>query len=158
MKTKVFNKFGLLAAVVILIGLISCDKEEGELPYYDEIENEKVIAELDNVPAYVYDTYRDCVFICYSEYADEYYKARNEDPERFYAFPNEIDEDIWNHQIGVKRADFDTYGIPLNSKVYVSALITNNKAVKLDPNIIDAAWGGRALENKAYLINITPRN
>ena len=62
MKTNVFKILGIL--LVLVMGLAGCsDDKEDELTYYDEIEDEKVIAELDNVPAYVFDSFRDYVFV-----------------------------------------------------------------------------------------------
>ena len=148
--------------VIAFMGLTACsdDQVEFEFPYYDEIENERVIAKLNNVPAYVYDSFEGCVFICYSKYADEYYKVYNENPDNTAKFSMEIRNDIWAHQIGVERSVFYTYGIPLRSKVYISASVTNNQHVKPVPNSNGeiALWSHITSANKAYLKNIKPRN
>lgn len=158
------NILGMLA--IAFMGLTACSDNEVEVefPYYDEIENERVIAELNNVPAYVYDSFEGCVFICYSKYADEYYRVYNENPDNTATFSMEIRNDIWEHQIGVRRSDFDTYslflGISLHSKVYISASVTNNQNVKPVPNSNGeiALWSHLTSANKAYLKNIKPRN
>ncbi len=148
----------LLAVILALPGCGNDGKETDPYPYYDEIENEQVIMELEDVPAYVRDTYRDCVFICYSKYADEYYDAYLRDSLSIYDFPTEIQTDIQDHQIGIKLSEFANYEIPLYSKVYVSASVTNNKQVKMIPDGIDPMWGIIATANKAYLKYIKPRN
>lgn len=157
MKAK---KIGMLA--IAFMGLAACSKDQGELefPLYEEIKDERVIAELDNVPAYVYDSAMDRVFICYSEYADEYYKIYNENPDYTAKFSMEIRNDIWAHQIGVERSVFYTYGISLRSKVYISASVTNNQNVKPVPNSNGeiSLWSHLTSANKAYLKNLKPRN
>ena len=157
MKTNLFTLIVLLAMLVM--GLTACSDDKEIDPYYEDIEDERVIAELEDVPAYVCDSYKGYVFICYSKYADEYYEARNENPENIEEFSPEIRSDIAAHCIGVKLSDFNTYGIELKSKVYVSAYVTNNERAKIvEDGLEDPGWGTLASGKKAYLKNLKPRD
>lgn len=137
-----------LSALTILFLLSGCSKDEEEDSYYGKIKDERVVFELNDVPAYVLESYMGYVFICYSEYADEY----------FTGVPDtslEVFNDVYDHMIGVSLHDFETYNIPLSSKVYVSASVTNNCRImpkELNPGIFYDR------QVKAYLRDIRLRN
>lgn len=155
MKKRVFLIWSILAIAVMSL-LISCknDKEmtEDDYPFYADIgEQEQVVLELQDIPAYIYDRYRQYVFICYSKYADEYYESP--DPN---SLSREIYEDVQAHCIGVKVSDFEKYNI-LGNKIYISASVTNNCTILALPDDIDPGYA-MTLEAKAYLKDLRSRN
>ena len=157
MKTNSFITLGLLTMLVM--GLTACSDDKEIDPYYEDIEDERVIAELEDVPAYVCDSYKGYVFICYSKYADVYYDICHERSEDCDECPTEILDDLADHKIGVKLSDFNRYGIELKRKVYVSAYVTNNQRAKIiQDGSVDPGWGTLAEGKKSYLKNLKPRN
>lgn len=161
MKKRVFLIWSILAIAVIplLVGCGDDEKQEEnqDFPYYADIgEEEQIVLELDSVPAYIYEYYRQYVFICYLEHADKYFA----DPD---AYP-ELKEDIEAHRIGVSFSDIKDIvgkqGTSLGNKVYISASITNNRTKYFPPGyFMDIGWDPLyADEPKAYLKNITRRN
>ncbi|WP_455634356.1 hypothetical protein [Parabacteroides sp.] len=157
MKKRVFLIWSILAIAVIPL-FISCknDKEmtEDDYPFYADMgEDEQVVLELKDEPAYVYDYYRQYVFICYSKYADEYYLSPN-----INDLPQEVIEDVHAHRIGVLASNFYKYNLPLNSKVYISVSVTNNGHILKIPGDIDPEIDQSHLSAKAYLKDLRLRN
>lgn len=152
-----------------LLSLLGCSEDNREDPYYDLNVKETVTAELENIPAYVLDYDKDCVFLCYSEYADVYYNYHfwgtgNSFPEEDnmtddeHAKIKKVIESITTHVIGVSKADFDKYNIKVHSKVYVTASVTDNCSVYEKSNINGIIpLKGYSLSYHAYLQNIEPR-
>lgn len=153
MKTKLFFLISLLAAVIVSFGGCGDDKEDLFITdTFEGTENEVVVFELENVPAYVTTDYGGYVSIYYSEYVDDYFVNKN--------FKSGIEGDIMDHRIGVKLSDYNAYGIPLYSKIYISASVTN-RGRALDENGEDFGYingGVLPVQRKAYLIDLRSRN
>lgn len=143
----------LLALMPLLMG---CDKEDEEEDLIlvesfvgtDGMEGEKIVMELEDVPAYIMqdDTIDDYVIIGYSN-PDEVAERGNEAKEEYSA-----------NRIGISTQEFSEFDIPLHSKIYISASVTNVERVLNDgPSI----WPmDSSLDNlrKAYLRDIRIRN
>ena len=140
MKIKQLSEtfFALFCIGMLLTISTSCNKDDEVQPWFDKIKNEHVELELMDVPAYVLMKKLDCVIITYSKYIDDYLESQeNQDPfiskstkntmldttsvDRVNVFDNE-------YLIGVKASDFEKYDIPIPSKVYVTASVTNNNS------------------------------
>lgn len=157
MKKRVFLIWSILSLAMV-IPITSCgdDKEmtEDDYPFYADMgDEEQIVSELEDVPAYVYDYYRQYVFICYSKYADDYYLSPD-----INNLPQEVIEDVHAHRIGVLATDFDKYDLPLNSKVYISASVTNTGKILKIPGDVDPEIDQSRLSAKAYLKNLKPRD
>lgn len=155
MKTLVFYLFELLF-VFLAIG---CDKEERPpYPYYAEMEDEEITQELENVPGYVVRTELDCVFICYSEYADEYaLEYFNDGLSTYQNMDEAIQKDLKGHTIGVAKTDFEKSRLSIPCKVYFSASVTNN-IFKCSEDDFDYVFCANAFYYKAYLKDVKSRN
>lgn len=157
MKKRVFLIWSILSLAMV-IPFTSCgdDKEmtEDDYPFYADMgDEEQIVSELEDVPAYVYDYYRQYVFICYSKYADDYYLSPD-----INNLPQEVIEDVHAHRIGVLATDFDKYDLPLNSKVYISASVTNNWHILASPEDFDPGYNQARLSAKSYLKDLRSRN
>ena len=144
-----------LLSLLLFMGGCNDEEEMEQQPYYYTIEDEVVTEELNNVAGYAVWTELDCVFICYSEYADEYA------PEYFKdGVWNGEDEEILNdlqaHMVGVSREEFEKRGVRVPCKVYFSASVTNNnKVVNYGPTF-NLFW--LDVSYKAYLQDVKQRN
>lgn len=156
MKTKIVYLLGLL---VLLLSATSCDKEDTPtIPYYAEMEDEVITKEVENISGYVVCKELDCVFICYSEYADEYALEYFKNGLQVNHNMNEaIQKDLKAHTIGVAKTDFEKNRLPIPCKVYFSASITNNIHRYLEDDF-DYMFGSNAYYYKAYLKDIKQRN
>lgn len=138
-----------LWCLVAVVGAgTGCSDDEKENSWFAEIDNEQIVSRIEDAPAYVYATRKDYVFINYSEHADDY-------------FINNINIDtcvfdIIDCMIGVSLADFNKYNIPIGSKVYITAEITNNNEV-ITEGMFDPGYDMFFHTPKAYLINIRIR-
>lgn len=161
MKTKLIYLFGMLA---LLLSATGCDKEDTlTIPYYAEMEDEVITKEVENISGYVVCKELDCVFICYSEYADEYALEYFKNGLQVNHNMNEaIQKDLKAHTIGVAKTDFEKSRLPIPCKVYFSASITNNDCLFGIGNYSmfsePQAFPGTAFCYKAYLKNIKQRN
>lgn len=145
----------LLAIVPLLAG---CDKddEEGEglivvesFEGTDGVEGERIIAELEDVPAVIRYERHEYVSLCHADHAEEYYINEN------LSYSLEIIKAL----IAIKTAEFDDYDLPLNTKVYISASITN-VVRHFDDSVLDDDWfwhPGPIYQHKAYLKEIRLR-
>jgi|LAHS01.1.fsa_nt_gb hypothetical protein len=150
-----FYRRSLLFIVIATFSLCSCGDDEDPpdqpnvevkegLLYISSFENnpmERITKELVNVPAYVYkehtindfapqkrDNPRACgyVLISYSKWADEYFA--NYPPktvEEMFENYDRYKDVMFQSTISVKASDFEKFNIPINSKVYLTASITN---------------------------------
>lgn len=107
-------------------------------PLYAEVDNEEIVKELTDQPAYVvgwvkihqnrmmereFDPH---VKICYSQYADEYYASTQRD-----TFPEVIKNDVGRHNIGISYILLRKKDLKFNDKVYVTASVTNNNVLNV---------------------------
>lgn len=150
MKTRFLFLISMLTSIILFAG---CDDEQRDLfitDTFEGVENEEIVFELVDIPAYVTIAYGGYVSIYYSEYADEYFVNKN--------YTLETMKDIQEKRIGVELTDFNTYGIPFYSKVYISASVTN-KGRFLDEAGEDWAFGGiLPVQRKGYLKKMAPRD
>ena len=140
MKKWMFYLCCLLAGVG---GFAGCSDDEENASWFAEIDNEQIVSTIENVPAYVCYIRKDYVFINYSEHAEDY-------------FVNHIESDLFDVidcMVGVSLVDFNKYNIPIGSKVYLSAAITNNNEVITD-GMLDPGYDRFFHTPKAYLIDI----
>lgn len=153
----------LLAIVPLLAGCDKDDEEEEELILVesfegtDGMEGEKILFELEDVPAVVLDDHQGYISISYSQYADEFWTT-----DLTHSRKQEIEDDIIKHRIGVSSQEFNQYDIPFNTKVYISVSVTNLKrrlALEndtLDPWFDIESWN-KLFQKKAYLKDIRIR-
>ena len=126
--------------VLFCIGMLltistSCNKDDEVQPWFDKIKNEHVELELMDVPAYVLMKKLVCVIITYSKYIDDFLAPQDPFISK-YTKNSMLDTtsvevvDIFDNEylIGVKASDFEKYDIPIPSKVYVTASVTNNNS------------------------------
>ncbi len=126
--------------VLFCIGMLltistSCNKDDEVQPWFDKIKNEHVELELMDVPAYVLMKKLDCVIITYSKYIDDFLEPQDPFISK-YTKNSMLDTtsvevvDIFDNEylIGVKASDIEKYDIPIPSKVYVTASVTNNNS------------------------------
>lgn len=143
MKTRLFFLVSFLAVVIVAFGGCGNDKEDLFITdTFEGTENEEISFELERVPAYVTTDYGGYVSIYYSEYVDEYFVTKK--------YTHEMETDIRDRRIGVDLTDFNMYGIPFYSKVYISASITN-KGRLLDEIGEDWGFGELPVQRKGYL-------
>ena len=132
-----------LFLALVWIGMLlnintSCNKDDEVQPWFDKLKNEHVELELVDAPAYVLMKKLDCVIITYSKYIDDIDNfLEPQDPFiSKYTKNSMLDTtsvevvDIFDNEylIGVKASDFEKYDIPIPSKVYVTASVTNNNS------------------------------
>lgn len=143
---------------LLTLGVSSCDKDP-ELFVTEDFEGtdgEEIDFTLENVPAYVYRIYEGYVTINYAQYAYEYYNDHDYYMKELWSF--QADNDIIDKRIAVSVEEFEKYNIPLKSKVYVSAKVTN-RGRTLNEGLYDDDWGffSDCIQRKAYLTGLKLR-
>ncbi len=140
--------FPALLLLAMGMAVTACSSEEQEFSYWDESYPERIIEELVDIPAYVdtIDTrtngaYTKILFSRYHPYdADSLDAAISSN---FNPFLTRI--------VLVETAKLEKYNIPLHSKVYITASVTNRHWNIVDPGFsIDLPF-------KAYLHKIRIR-
>lgn len=160
METKKLLKLllPLLACGMLFFGVSSCDKDP-ELfvtEDFEGTEGEEIDFTLENVPAYVHGIYEGYVTINYAQYAYEYYHEYDYYKKELSTPQTEID--IIDKRIAVSVEEFEKYNIPLKSKVYVSADVTNRGKVLNEGDHGDD-WGfvSKCIIRKGYLTDLKSR-
>lgn len=157
----------LLALMPLLMG---CDKEDEEEDLIlvesfagtDGMEGEKILFELKDVPAYVLDNSiggSEYVSVFYSEHADDYW-LKDLSPSQ----KEKIKDDIIKCRIAISLQELSQYDIPFNSKVYISAHVTNiirRQMLEDETDTVDYWFDtnnwNRCFQKKAYLKDIRIR-
>ena len=130
-----------LLALLLCAGMAGCSDDEEDdriivetFNGTDGMEGERITQELKYVPAYVrYADLTGYVSVFYSQYADVYWLKDESNPNivkfttwyELYSGGTDEEWDVINHRIGIPLKDFEQYDIPFDSKVYISASVTN---------------------------------
>lgn len=138
----------LIFSLLLLVMVAGCSEEE--LFFYEEIEDEKIVLELEDEPAFIvgYIPYSNKMFVqmSYSQYAGEYYASAQRD-----TFFTDVVSDIMDKSFGVEAKKLNKYQVPFDYlyevtnnpvtlySVYVTASITNNRVIDKDAF---NAWDG----------------
>lgn len=142
----------------LFMSMISCNDDLFITDTFEGTDKEKIVFDLKDTPAYVSREDGNYVSICYAEYAYEFYTDR----ENFFKdTPSstflQIEKDVMDKRIGVAIEDYEKYKIPIGSKVYVSAQVTNRGRI-----FDEADWlfdkSIQPIQRKAYLIDLRIRN
>lgn len=170
-KNQLSKLFSILLCLGILLNLTSsCSNDDEVQPWFDKVKNEHVELELVDTPAYVLMKKLDCVIITYSKYIDDIddflepqdpFISKSTKSTTLDTTSVEV-IDIFDNEylIGVKASDFEKYDIPIPSKVYVTASVTNNNSRNIrDMSEMEAesALKFDVRPKKAYLRNIRLR-
>lgn len=159
MKKRVVDIFrsGLIY-LGVWAGMASCGDDVFVTNTFDGTDKEEIVLELKDAPAYVSCEDGEYVSICYAEYAYEFYTDR----EKFFKdTPSsiflQIEKEVMDKRIGVAVEDFDEYHIPIGSKVYVSAQVTNRGRIFDEEDwLFDKSV--QPIQRKAYLTGLRIRN
>ena len=142
----------------LFVSMTSCNDDLFITNTFEGTDKEEIVLELKDVPAYVSCEDGKYVSSCYAEYAYEFYTDR----EKFFEdTPSstflQIEKNVMDKRIGVAIEDYDKYKIPIGSKVYVSAQVTNRGRI-FDEEDWQFDKSIQPIQRKAYLTGLRIRN